>query len=85
MEQATFDPRKSYAWQKTDVFEITGAELEVLHKAFNTVLADPMAERILMAMEGAKITTALIKRNVEAGSIKEVQIPESKKADSQEG
>lgn len=72
-QKVQFDPRKSYSWQSQDVFAITGAELDVLHKAFNAVISQPEAQKYILAMEGAKITTSIIAKYVEEGVIKEAE------------
>lgn len=69
-----FNPEADYQWKANDSFTLRGKELEVLHSTLGTIFGTniPAAQMYLMLNECFKITTNLIQRNVENGSIREV-------------
>lgn len=74
-----FNPEADYQWKANDSFVLRGKELEVLHSTLGTIFGTniPAAQMYLMLNECFKITTNLIQRNVENGSIREVPQEES--------
>lgn len=67
-----FNPQSNYQWQAEDQFSVSGLELDILHKAVSAIVNTPEAQRVLAAYDALKITSEVIKRNVENGVIKEV-------------
>jgi len=79
VSKIVFNPEADYQWKANDNFVLRGKELEVLHSTLGTIFGTniPAAQMYLMLNECFKITTNLIQRNVENGSIREVPQEES--------
>ena len=73
-EPIVFNPQSDYSWKNDDEFTINGKEFEIVHNTlsaiFNTNL--PQSQMYIMLNEMFKITTSVLKREVEYGTIKEV-------------
>lgn len=75
LEQQTFkfDSEQDYAWQASDSFSLKGKELEILHNTLGAIFSSviPDSQMYLMLNECFKISSDIIKRNVENGLITE--------------
>lgn len=70
---AHFDPNKDYVWKPTDRFKLKGRELEIMHNTLGAIFSGqvPEPQMYLMLNEMLKITTGIIRENVELGIIQE--------------
>ncbi len=68
-----FDPSKDYVWKPTDRFKLKGRELEIMHNTLGAIFSGqvPEPQMYLMLNEMLKITTGIIRENVELGVITE--------------
>lgn len=73
-ESIVFNPQSDYSWQNNDEFTINGKEFEIVHNTLNAVFNTnlPQSQMYVMLNEMLKITTGILKREVEYGTIKEV-------------
>lgn len=78
-----FKEGADYQWKADDIFQLTGAELNVLHNTLNVVfndnrLTDGKRWTLLNALY--ELTSNLVKRGVEDGLI--VEVPKAKSTDT---
>lgn len=71
---AKYDPNKKYGWEEDTVFELSGNEFGYILNTMRTVLATPEAQRILMLNEANNTVEDILKRNVETGNVKPVDL-----------
>lgn len=71
-----FNPEADYSWQANDSFTLKGKELEILHNTLGSIFGSniPQSQMYLMLNECFKISSDIIKRNVEAGKIKQMEL-----------
>ena len=71
----TFNPEADYSWQANDSFTLKGKELEILHNTLGSIFGSniPQAQMYLMLNECFKISSDIIKRNVESGKIQQME------------
>ena len=71
-----FNPEKDYTWNNDDEFSLYGKEFEIAHNTLSAIFNTPLPESqmYLMLNEVYKITSLILKRNVESGKIKEAEL-----------
>lgn len=74
-EKKVFNPDANYEWKPTDQFNISGAELNVLHNTLHIVFntTEPEPKKWVMLSKLYELTSGVIKRGVEGGIIQEVK------------
>ena len=77
----TFQPNKNYQWQPTDEFILTGVEFDHLYKTSREAALNPVGATAQAYTVQFEILQRLFTKGVEAGVIKEKDIPSS--ADTQ--
>lgn len=72
-----FNPSKSYQWEPTDKFEISGMEFNILLQSLRAVLRTEDAMRILLIKEASDNLENVLKKAVNSGVVKEAIPPGS--------
>lgn len=67
-----FNPEENYVWKSDDEFPLMGGELEFMHNSLSTICNTDIkpAQMYIMIYEMLKVTSDILKRNVESGKIK---------------
>jgi len=66
-----FDPTKSYKWQPTDVFEISGNDFALILNSIRAILATEEAQKIILVNEANKIVENILSKGFDAGFVQE--------------
>ena len=74
---AKFNPEESYSWKSEDEFALKGGELEFMHNSLSTICNTNVApaQMYIMVYEMLRVTSDILKRNVELGNIKPEKSP----------
>jgi hypothetical protein len=67
----TFDPNKSYKWQPTDTFEISGHDFALILNSIRAILSTEEAQKIILVNEADKVVQNILGKGVEAGFVQE--------------
>ena len=67
----TFDPNKSYKWQPTDKFEVSGNDFALILNTIRAILSTEDAQKIILANEANKAAEGILGKGVEAGFVVE--------------
>lgn len=72
-EKVEFNPEAEYVWDAGDNLNLKGKEFEIIHNTLSSIFTQglPDAQMYIMLHELWKISSGIIKRNVENGLIKE--------------
>ena len=73
MEEQVFNPEADYVWDAGDDLNLKGKEFEMIHNTLSSIFTQslPDSQMYVMLHELWKISSGIIKRNVENGIIKE--------------
>ena len=66
-----FDPNKSYKWQPTDTFEISGHDFALILNSIRAILSTEEAQKIILVNEADKVVQNILGKGVEAGFVQE--------------
>lgn len=72
-EAQKFDPKKSYQWQSTAVFPLTGGNLDLFKKILLVDLDTKEAQLIIGKYEALKAIDGMIAEGVETGLVTEMK------------
>lgn len=71
-----YDPMKTYTWEPTDVFEITGEQFGGMLNILRGIVGTPEAAKVFAAEHAIKQFELVMKKAVEAGVIVEMPEPQ---------
>lgn len=66
-----YDPAKSYKWEPTDVFELTGAQFASIYHCLTQEVRNSGGAPILLKIEAHNVLMDIFKQAVEQGVAKE--------------
>lgn len=70
-----YDPTKSYKWEPTDEFILTGLEFDNVFRSLRGLSQAPEYQRFLQLQEGLRTLEAIFVEAVEAGLVREMEPP----------
>lgn len=66
-----FDPNKSYKWEPTDIFELTGQQFAVIYHMMNEMVTQPGGAAISRIIEANKVVSDIFLEGIDQGVIVE--------------
>ena len=76
IENLTFDPSKSYSWEKETDFVLSGTDFGIILNTLRSSISTPEAQNIINQLKSLEVIEKLLSVSIQEGRVVEIENPE---------